>query len=450
MTASSSILDSTPSSLPATRSCTRICAPKKSAVSASLSRCLNGIYLRANAAQYNGRDIDTLEHDIDSRIVDLMNLIRDCYHGVSMDIAVITRFFTLDVLSTVAFGKPFGFMAANRDLWDYNKTTSQSMMILEWSVNHKLFRWLFATPLMQALAAPKVTDKTGMGPALAFAREAVAERYGPSPKVKRDMLGHFVSKGLSQLRCEAEAYLQIIAGSDSTTTVLRSTLFLLVGHPTAYSKLRSEIDTAVRDGRASYPVMTYAEALKLPYLQACIWEGLRMYPPLFGLKAKLAPPGGETVKGIYFPAGVEVAVCDDAMCRRKDIFGADAHLFRPDRWLDADADTRVKFRQTVDTVFGSGRFMCLGRHIALMELHKALAEVSRESLTPVMNNGRACHFVLTRSPVNPEFRLGYGGSDERRRPAPSRRPPSVEYESRGMAEDVRSGRACSSVYRTNE
>ena len=310
-----------------------------------------------------------------------MNLIRDEYNGISMDIAAVIRFFTLDLLSTVAFGRPFGFMAANRDLWDYTKTTSQSMMILEWSVNHKLLRWLFTTRLMQALAAPKVTDATGLGPALAFAHEAVAERYESTPKVKKDMLGHFVNKGLTQLQCEVEANLQIIAGSDSTTTVLRSTLYLLAGTPTAYAKLRAELDDATRDGNLSYPVTTYAETLKLQYLQACIWEGLRMYPPLFGFKAKLAPPGGETVKGIYFPEGVELAICDDAMCRRKDIFGDDSHIFRPDRWIKANAETRVKYRQTVDTIFGTGRFQCLGRHIAMMELHKALAEVSAKCRT---------------------------------------------------------------------
>lgn len=305
----------------------------------------------------------------------MIDLVRTKYNNAVVDIAAITRFFTLDVLSTVAFGRPFGFMAANDDLWEYDKSTTQAMMLLEWVVNHPSFRWLFQSSLMQKLAAPKPSDAKGMGPVLGFARKAVAERFGTNAKVKKDMLGHFVSKGLSQLRCEVEANLQIVAGSDSTTTVLRSTLFLLAGTPVSYAKLRSEIDVATSDGSLSYPVATYTEAQKLPYLTACLWEGLRMYPPLFGLKAKLAPQGGETVKGIYYPEGSEVAICDDALCRNTEIFGADAHLFRPDRWINADAETRVKYRQTVDVVFGSGRFMCLGRHIAMMELHKAMVEV---------------------------------------------------------------------------
>jgi cytochrome P450 len=230
-------------------------------------------------------------------------------------------------------------------------------------------------PGLRDAAVPKYTDKTGIGPALAVAHKAVAERYGPDAKVRNDMLGHFVSKGLSQTQCEAEAFLQVIAGSDSTTTVLRSTLYLLLGTPSAYAKLRSELNSALEDNR----IPTYTETQRLQYLQACIWEGLRMYPPLGDLKTKVAPPDGDTIKGIYFPPGAEVALNDEAMCRDKVIFGEDSDLFRPERWIDVDADAekRVKYRQTVDTVFGTGRFQCLGRHIAMMELSKTLAHLIR-------------------------------------------------------------------------
>ena len=331
--------------------------------------------LVANVLQYNGRDIDTLESDIDARVVDMVSLIKYTYNGIPFDIAEITRFFTLDVLSTVAFGAPFGFLAANRDLWDYNKESSKFLLILNLVANHAWIRWLFFQPAFQALAGPKCTDKAGMGPMLAVARKAVGERYGLNRKVKKDMFGHFVDKGLRELQCEVEAELQIIAGSDSTTTVLRSTLFLLVGSPAVYARLRAEIDAAVESGNMSEPVVKYAEAQKMSYLWACIWEGLRMFPPLFGLKGKLSPPGGENVNSIYYPEGIETAICDDSMCRRQDIFGLDSHIFRPDRWIDADEETRKKHLRTVDPVFGSGRFLCLGRHIAMMELHKALAEV---------------------------------------------------------------------------
>ena len=297
-----------------------------------------------------------------------------------MDIAEVTRFFTLDVLSTIAFGRPFGFMAANKDLWDYNKESANFILILGLVTNHKFFRWIFFNPLFQAVAAPKDTDKIGMGPMMAFAKKAVGERFGPDKKVKKDMLGYFVEKGLTQVQCEVEAELQIIAGSDSTTTVLRSTMFLLIANPVAYNKLRAEIDTNA--GNMSYPIVKYSEAQKLPYLIACLWEGLRVWPPLFGMKGKCSPPGGETFKGVFYPEGIEMSICDEAMCRNEEVFGKDAQVFRPERWIEADEETRKKYMRVVDSIFGSGRFLCLGRHIAMMELHKTFVEVSDSALIP--------------------------------------------------------------------
>ena len=50
--------------------------------------------------QYNGRDIDTLEPDIDVRVTEMIDLIRTKYSDTVVDIAAVTRYFTLDVLST--------------------------------------------------------------------------------------------------------------------------------------------------------------------------------------------------------------------------------------------------------------------------------------------------------------------------------------------------------------
>lgn len=294
-----------------------------------------------------------------------------------MDLALVTRFFTLDVLSTVAFGKAFGFMAANDDLWDFNKTNADFLLILSLGLNHPWITWILARPWVQALVAPRDTDRTGFGPAVKFARKAVAERYGADAKVKNDMLGSFVNKGLSQLQCEAEAFLQILAGSESTTTGLRTTLFSLISNPQAYAKLKAEVDTMHSQKGIADQIIAYADAQKLPYLNACIWEALRMYPPLFGLQSKLAPAEGEMIDGVFFPPGTEVAICDEAMCRREDIFGPDCYRFDPDRWTEANEETRNKYRRTVDTIFGTGRYTCLGKHIAMIELHKAIFEVRR-------------------------------------------------------------------------
>jgi hypothetical protein len=46
-----------------------------------------------------------------------------------MDMAHISQYFTLDVLSTIAFGEPFGYMAANKDLWGKGHVSSVSSAV---------------------------------------------------------------------------------------------------------------------------------------------------------------------------------------------------------------------------------------------------------------------------------------------------------------------------------
>lgn len=100
-----------------------------------------------------------------------------------------------------------------------------------------------------------------------------------------------------------------IAGSDSTATAIRMTMLCLLNTPASLNGLRREIDAAISQGRISSPI-TDVEARELPYLQAVMKEGIRMYPPSTGLNYKqvakggaelcwLLPPGRNTTRRQY-------------------------------------------------------------------------------------------------------------------------------------------------------
>lgn len=57
-----------------------------------------------------------------------------------------------------------------------------------------------------------------------------------------------------------------VAGSDTTASAIRVTLFYLMSSPRVYRKLKEEIRGCIREGRASTPI-TAAQARELPYLQ---------------------------------------------------------------------------------------------------------------------------------------------------------------------------------------
>lgn len=72
--------------------------------------------------------------------------------------------------------------------------------------------------------------------------------------------------GLNQVECETEGLFMIVAGTETTASVIRSALMHTMTCPPVYQKLKDEINTAVREGKISRPI-TIQEAKKLPYLQ---------------------------------------------------------------------------------------------------------------------------------------------------------------------------------------
>ena len=62
---------------------------------------------------------------------------------------------------------------------------------------------------------------------------------------------------------------------------------------------------AVKNGSISSPIQD-SEARELPYLQACIKEGLRFFPPVTGLFDMVVPPEGDTFNGVFLPGGTEI------------------------------------------------------------------------------------------------------------------------------------------------
>ena len=101
-------------------------------------------------------------------------------------------------------------------------------------------------------------------------------------------------------------------------------------NPAAYEKLAAEVDAAVAGGALSIPV-AYAVAVKLPYLRACISEGMRLHPSVGLTMSRLVPAGGATISGFHFPEGYRIGINGAVVQYDKDVLGPDADNFNPDR-----------------------------------------------------------------------------------------------------------------------
>lgn len=112
------------------------------------------------------------------------------------------------------------------------------------------------------------------------------------------------------------------------------------------------------------------------YLQAVIKEGLRLFPPVTALSLKLVPPDGDTLKGHFVPEGTTIGWSSFGLMRNEEVWGPDAKMFRPERWLEGTAEERRRMDSDVDLVFGYGKYACLGKNVAMMELNKVFVQVS--------------------------------------------------------------------------
>ena len=189
------------------------------------------------APGYSGKENTHMEQDVDDQLLKLFDLIQRKYvtkpeEGVfrTVDISRETSFFTLDVISKVAFGQTFGFLDKDEDPFGYLENLAQMLpAIIVFGVYTELTK-IMRIPLIKA-ALPKSTDKRGLGRVMGFARDRVRERFGHKPVVRQDMLSSFISRGLTQAELESETLTQITAGSDSTASALRMTLHFISTSP---------------------------------------------------------------------------------------------------------------------------------------------------------------------------------------------------------------------------
>ena len=103
-------------------------------------------------------------------------------------------------------------------------------------------------------------------------------------------------------------------------------------------------------------------------------ESLRFHSTsALGLPRSL-PPGGAVICGKFFPGGSVVSVPAYTIHRDKEIFGADAEEYNPERWLAPGASKN--FDKSF-VPFSVGPRACVGRNVAMMELAVIIASLVR-------------------------------------------------------------------------
>jgi cytochrome P450 len=203
-----------------------------------------------------------------------------------MDLAKKIPYFTLDVISHVGLGEPFGDLLADKDQKGYLQASEEGLKIGNTAFALG-FGWLRNTPIIGPAISPSEKDENGYGRMMAEARKIVNARRSRSTESKSDMLASFIRNGVSGDDLFQEAFEQILAGSDTTAAAIRVIMLYIITHPRVYKKLQAEIDEAVKSGASGSGIISDAQARKLPYLGAVVREGMRVSPPTSTCHTKL-------------------------------------------------------------------------------------------------------------------------------------------------------------------
>ncbi|CCI50351.1 unnamed protein product [Albugo candida] len=171
----------------------------------------------------------------------------------------------------------------------------------------------------------------------------------------------------------------IFAGRDTTSECITYTFYALARNPHIQEKIRQELYQALGENSSSVS-LTYENIKMLRYLDAVVHETLRLYPAL-PYNLKVAVEDDILPDQTFVPAGTYMYYSPWYMGRNEKFWGPDAHVFRPERWLEMERrPTAYEF-----PVFQAGPRTCIGMAMAIVEVKVFTAVILMEHFVKIQD-----------------------------------------------------------------
>lgn len=283
-----------------------------------------------------------------------------------IDIVKLYNFATFDIMADLAFGESLGMLEAS-EYTPWVKSIFDNIKIGSF-VRTLGMSYPQIARLMQAIMPKSVRDR----------RQAhfdhTVQRVNRRMEIngtshKPDIWSLVLDKGKDLLtlpQMHANASLFMIAGTETTATLLSGLTYLLLKNPEKMKKVVEEIRSLALE-ELSLDMLP-----RLPYFNACLEEGLRCYPPVPNGLPRLTPEGGNVICGEWIPEKTNVFVSKKAAFSSPNNF-KDAKSFVPERWLPNtgyENDKKEAFQP-----FSFGPRNCLGKNLAYHEMRIILGTV---------------------------------------------------------------------------
>ncbi|XP_063607463.1 cytochrome P450 9e2-like [Penaeus indicus] len=172
---------------------------------------------------------------------------------------------------------------------------------------------------------------------------------------------------LDELTIISQSVLFLVAGYDTTASTLAFASILLAKHPEIQQRLRQEISEMVEE----HGDITYQGIMEAKYLDACIMETLRMYPPGLFLERKCVKEYKIPDTDVTIEPGV-IVTSPIFNIHRDPKYWPEPEEFRPERFLP---ENKANITHLTHIPFGIGPRNCIAMRFALMEAKVGLAKM---------------------------------------------------------------------------
>ncbi|KAK3045564.1 hypothetical protein LTR09_012861 [Extremus antarcticus] len=287
----------------------------------------------------------------------------------SVDAVKWFNFLTFDIIGELAFGDTFGSLKEGKPhFWIETVFGGVQAITFQRSFEYfPLLRTLFRNCYKYKILPSRLSEPRRK--MVEYASNKIEKRLKTEPE-RIDFLSKMIAtreeNGTTFRQLQSQADMMVVAGSETTATCLSGITYYLSQNKKAYEALANE----VRSTFGRYEDITARATEPLPYLQAVIEEGLRIYPPIpIGLP-RISP--GESVDGHWIPKGAVVSVSSWASTHSEHNFHRPFD-FIPERWIGKDKASGDQL--FASQAFSIGSRVCLGRNLAYMEMRIILSKI---------------------------------------------------------------------------
>ncbi|KAL7946971.1 cytochrome P450 [Trichoderma barbatum] len=329
--------------------------------------------------------------------------------GEAFDALSWYNYTTFDIIGDLAFGEPFGCL----DESIYHPWVTLVFNSLKNIAYDTTFRRMGLIYKVLVLLIPKsIVNK--MKEHNELSAQKVHRRLN-NTEDRKDFMTYMTARegkdALTMQELIVNAGVIIIAGSETSATVLSAATYYLGINPEPLKKLCDE----VRSTFATEEEMDLLSVSRLPYMLAVLNEAMRLHPAVPAPAPRTINEMGDTIAGRFVPPGTTVDIWGWAAYHFPD-YWAQTEEFIPERWLN---DPRFENdKRKVFNPFSIGPRDCIGKNLAYAEMRLILArliwnydiEVLEESLG--WDHKCECYLAYKKGPLYIRLKPRKWGSDE--------------------------------------